>query len=100
LLLHTKALAATGKLAMAVLAIGGGKSFGTAMADVLRFVATDVTPAVIAKSGHCLMEEGRRAGPRACPLNVTHERKRIEWRRCHDLGNPNLLVSANPRCVW
>jgi pimeloyl-ACP methyl ester carboxylesterase len=52
-----KAFAARGKLAMPVLAIGAEKSFGTAQADVLRFVASDVTGQVIADSGHWLMEE-------------------------------------------
>jgi pimeloyl-ACP methyl ester carboxylesterase len=52
-----KAFAAKGKLTMPVLAIGADKSFGTGMADDLRFVATDVTSAVIANSGHWLMEE-------------------------------------------
>jgi pimeloyl-ACP methyl ester carboxylesterase/quercetin dioxygenase-like cupin family protein len=52
-----KALLAKGKLTMPVLAIGAEKSFGTAMADDLRFVATNVTTAVIANSGHWLMEE-------------------------------------------
>ncbi len=52
-----KALAAKVKLTMPVLAIGAEKSFGTAMADDLRFVATDVTGTVIANSGHWLMEE-------------------------------------------
>lgn len=52
-----KALAAKGKLAMPVLAIGADKSFGTAQADVLRVVASDVTGQVIANSGHWLMEE-------------------------------------------
>ena len=42
---------------MPVLGVGGDKSFGTGMADVLRFVATNVTPVVIANSGHWLMEE-------------------------------------------
>jgi pimeloyl-ACP methyl ester carboxylesterase len=51
------ALAAKGKLAMPVLAIGAEKSFGAAMADDLRFVATDVTSVVIPGSGHWLMEE-------------------------------------------
>lgn len=50
-------LAAKGKLAMPVLAIGADKSFGAAMAEDLRFVAADVTAAVIASSGHWLMEE-------------------------------------------
>jgi pimeloyl-ACP methyl ester carboxylesterase len=51
------AFAAKGKLSMPVLAIGADKSFGTAMADVLRFVAGDVTGHVVANSGHRLMEE-------------------------------------------
>jgi pimeloyl-ACP methyl ester carboxylesterase len=46
-----------GKLAMPVLAIGGDKSFGLTMAAVMRFAATNVTPLVIADSGHWLMEE-------------------------------------------
>jgi pimeloyl-ACP methyl ester carboxylesterase len=50
-------LAAKGKLTMPVLAIGADKSFGAAQADVLRFVANDVTSQVIANSGHWLMEE-------------------------------------------
>jgi quercetin dioxygenase-like cupin family protein len=52
-----KAFVANGKLTMPVLAIGAEKSFGTAMADEIRFVALDVTGAVIANSGHWLMEE-------------------------------------------
>jgi pimeloyl-ACP methyl ester carboxylesterase len=40
-----------------VLAIGAEKSFNTAMATEIRFVASDVTGAVIAGSGHWLMEE-------------------------------------------
>ncbi|SDR57335.1 Pimeloyl-ACP methyl ester carboxylesterase [Rhizobiales bacterium GAS191] len=52
-----KALAAKGKLTMPVLAIGGEKSFGPTMAVVMRAAATDVTEAVIPKSGHWLMEE-------------------------------------------
>jgi pimeloyl-ACP methyl ester carboxylesterase len=54
--IDNKALAER-KLPMPVLAIGADKSFGTAMADDLRFVATDVTSVVIANSGHWLMEE-------------------------------------------
>jgi pimeloyl-ACP methyl ester carboxylesterase len=46
-----------GKLTMPVLAIGSEGSFGLQMAEVLRFVATNVTPLVIANSGHWLMEE-------------------------------------------
>ncbi len=52
-----RVFAAKGKLTMPVLAVGADKSFGAAMADVIRFVATDVTPVVIPNSGHWLMEE-------------------------------------------
>jgi len=52
-----KAFAAKAKLTMPVLAIGAEKSFGTAMADDFRFVATNVTSVVIPNSGHWLMEE-------------------------------------------
>jgi pimeloyl-ACP methyl ester carboxylesterase len=55
--IDNKDFVAKGKLTMPVLAIGAEKSFGTAMADNLRFVATDVTSAVIPNSGHWLMEE-------------------------------------------
>jgi hypothetical protein len=37
-----KAFLARGKLAMPVLALGGEKSFGKTMAEVMRFAATDV----------------------------------------------------------
>lgn len=52
-----KAFAAKRKLAMPILAIGADKSFGTGMADELRFAAADVTGVVIPNSGHWLMEE-------------------------------------------
>jgi pimeloyl-ACP methyl ester carboxylesterase len=52
-----KALAATGKLSMPILALGADHSFGTKMADDVRFVATDVTAGVITNSGHWVMEE-------------------------------------------
>jgi pimeloyl-ACP methyl ester carboxylesterase len=55
--LDNKAFAARGKLAMPVLAIGAEKSFGTAQADVMRFVASDVTVQVVANAGHWLLEE-------------------------------------------
>ena len=55
--IDNRAYAAKGKLTMPVLAIGGDKSFGETMADVMRFVATNVRGAVIPKSGHWLMEE-------------------------------------------
>ena len=55
--IDNQAFAAKGKLTMPVLAIGADKSFGGAMADILGFVATDVTSVVIPNSGHWLMEE-------------------------------------------
>ena len=55
--IDNKELVAKGKLTMPVLAIGAEKSFGTAMADDLRFVANNVTGVVIPNSGHWLMEE-------------------------------------------
>lgn len=50
-------LAAGGKLAMPILALGGEKSFGTTMAAVMRSAATDVTEGVVPDSGHWIMEE-------------------------------------------
>ena len=55
------AFVAQGKLAMPVLAVGGDKSFGLTMASVMGFAASDVTPLVIADSGHWLMEEQPKA---------------------------------------
>jgi pimeloyl-ACP methyl ester carboxylesterase len=54
-------LAANGKLPMPVLAVGAEKSFGAAMADELRFAATDVTTGIIPASGHWIMEENPQA---------------------------------------
>lgn len=50
-------LANGGKLKMPVLAIGGEKSFGPMMAEVMRAAASDVTEGVIPGSGHWIMEE-------------------------------------------
>jgi pimeloyl-ACP methyl ester carboxylesterase len=55
--IDNKALLAQGKLTMPVLAIGAEKSFGTGMADEVRFVADNVQSAVIPHSGHWVMEE-------------------------------------------
>src|SRR3977135_2555534 len=54
-------IAAQGKLTMPVLAIGGEKSFGPTVANVMRFAASDVTEAVIPDSGHWIMEENPKA---------------------------------------
>lgn len=45
------------KLTMPVLAVGGEKSFGALQAVIMRHVATNVQEAVVAGSGHWLMEE-------------------------------------------
>ena len=50
-------LAAKGKLTMPVLALGGDHSYKTLMADIMRFVATDVTTGMIKDLGHWVMEE-------------------------------------------
>jgi pimeloyl-ACP methyl ester carboxylesterase len=50
-------LASKGKLTMPVLALGGEKSFGTQMAEVMRGGATDVTGGIVPGSGHWIMEE-------------------------------------------
>jgi pimeloyl-ACP methyl ester carboxylesterase len=55
--IDNKGFVAQAKLAMPVLAVGGAASFGPTMAVVMRAAATDVTEAVIADSGHWLMEE-------------------------------------------
>src|SRR5215510_1449361 len=50
-------LAKGGKLAIPVLAVGAEKSFNTAMADEIRFVATNVASGIVPASGHWVMEE-------------------------------------------
>jgi pimeloyl-ACP methyl ester carboxylesterase len=45
------------KLPMPVLAVGGEKSFGAIQAVIMRHVASNVQEAVVAGSGHWLMEE-------------------------------------------
>ena len=50
-----------GKLRMPILALGAEKSFGAAMADDLRFVASDVTSGIVPSSGHWIMEENPQA---------------------------------------
>jgi pimeloyl-ACP methyl ester carboxylesterase len=52
-----QAFVAKGKLAMPVLAVGGEKSFGKTMAEIMRFAASDVQEGVIPDSGHWVMEE-------------------------------------------
>jgi pimeloyl-ACP methyl ester carboxylesterase len=50
-------LVAKGKLKMPVLAIGGDHSYGAQLAIEIGFAAADVRAAVIADSGHWIMEE-------------------------------------------
>lgn len=52
-----KAFLAKGKLTIPVLAIGGEKSFGLGMAEVMKFAAENVQGAVVPGSGHWIMEE-------------------------------------------
>jgi pimeloyl-ACP methyl ester carboxylesterase len=54
-------LAADGKLTMPVLALGGEKSFGLTMAEVMRAAATNVKGDVVPDSGHWIMEENPKA---------------------------------------
>jgi pimeloyl-ACP methyl ester carboxylesterase len=52
-----QAFLARGKLTIPVLAIGGEKSYGPAMAADMRFVAVNVKEGVVTNAGHWLMEE-------------------------------------------
>ncbi|MFV3129107.1 alpha/beta fold hydrolase [Niveispirillum sp. KHB5.9] len=52
-----KEFLAEGKLTMPVLAVGGEKSFGPAMAAVMRYAAENVTEGIVPNSGHWVMEE-------------------------------------------
>ena len=54
-------IAAHGKLKIPMLAIGGEKSFGSQMADVMRAGDDNVTGGVIPGSGHWIMEENPKA---------------------------------------
>ena len=54
-------LAKGGKLTIPVLAIGAEKSFGAGEAEDLRFVASNVTSAIVPNSGHWIMEENPQA---------------------------------------
>jgi pimeloyl-ACP methyl ester carboxylesterase len=55
--IDNKAFLAKGKLTMPILAIGGEKSFGRTMAEIMRFAASNVSEGVIPDSGHWIMEE-------------------------------------------
>jgi pimeloyl-ACP methyl ester carboxylesterase len=59
--IDNKAFIAAGKLDVPVLALGGEKSFGTTMAAVMRFAASNVEEGVVPDSGHWIMEENPKA---------------------------------------
>ena len=50
-------LAASGRLKLPILALGGEKSFGPMMATVMRSGGEDVTEGIVPDSGHWIMEE-------------------------------------------
>jgi pimeloyl-ACP methyl ester carboxylesterase len=52
-----RAFLARGKLTMPVLALGGEKSFGPQMAEIMRAAATNVQGGVVPDSGHWVMDE-------------------------------------------
>ena len=54
-------LARGGKLAMPVLALGGEKSFGLTMGEVMKAAAANVQAGVVPDSGHWIMEENPKA---------------------------------------
>lgn len=59
--IDNKAFVAQGKLDMPVLALGGEKSFGLAMAQVMSFAAANVKGDVVPDAGHWIMEENPKA---------------------------------------
>ena len=59
--IDNRALLAKGKLEMLVLALGGEKSFGLQMAEIMRAAATKVQGGVIPDAGHWVMEENPQA---------------------------------------
>jgi pimeloyl-ACP methyl ester carboxylesterase len=59
--IDNRAFLMKGKLTMPVLAVGGEKSFGTMMATVMQFAASDVQGAIVPNSGHWIMEENPQA---------------------------------------
>jgi pimeloyl-ACP methyl ester carboxylesterase len=59
--IDNRTFVAAGKLEVPVLALGGEKSFGTTMAAVMRFAASNVEEGVVPDSGHWIMEENPKA---------------------------------------
>lgn len=59
--IDNRAFLAAGKLDMPVLALGGEKSFGLTMAEVMKYAASDVRGDVVPGAGHWIMEENPQA---------------------------------------
>ena len=59
--IDNRTFVAAGKLEVPILALGGEKSFGTTMAAVMRFAASNVEEGVVPDSGHWIMEENPKA---------------------------------------
>ncbi|HEY2050832.1 MAG TPA: alpha/beta hydrolase [Caulobacteraceae bacterium] len=59
--IDNQALIAKGKLGMPVLGLGGEKSFGPQMAEVMRYAATNVQGGIVPDAGHWVMEENPQA---------------------------------------
>jgi pimeloyl-ACP methyl ester carboxylesterase len=55
--IDNRAFLAKDKVRAPMLALGGEKSFGSQMAEVMRAGATDVTAGIVPNSGHWIMEE-------------------------------------------
>jgi pimeloyl-ACP methyl ester carboxylesterase len=55
--IDNRAFAASVRLTMPVVAVSGGRSYGSTIATVMRNVADDVTEAVIPGSGNWVREE-------------------------------------------
>jgi pimeloyl-ACP methyl ester carboxylesterase len=59
--IDNKAYLARGKLTVPVLALGGDKSFGLTMGEVMKAAATNVEAGIVPDSGHWIMEENPKA---------------------------------------
>lgn len=59
--IDNKAYLAQGKLTVPVLALGGDKSFGLTMGEVMKAAATNVEAGMVPDSGHWIMEENPKA---------------------------------------
>jgi pimeloyl-ACP methyl ester carboxylesterase len=59
--IDNRAFLASKRLKMPILALGGEKSFGLTMAEVMRAAADDVTAGIVPNSGHWIMEENPQA---------------------------------------